>query len=95
MIDPNQQSKLSNRPIVLTEMELRRLVAEGVDDALTKLGVDAENPIEMQRDFQHLREWREAVNSVKQKGILTVIGLILTGGSVALVIGLKSMFNTP
>ena len=84
---------MTDRPIQLTESQLKKITAEAVKDALIQLGVDAGNPIEMQRDFQHLREWREATDAVQKKGLLTIVGIVFAGGCAALLLGLKDMIN--
>lgn len=81
------------RHIIMTEVQLKRLVAEGVDDALTRLGVDPANPIEMQKDFQHLRDWREATDSVRRKGMTALIGVLVAGGCAALWVGIKDLIT--
>ena len=63
----------------MTEHEIRRIVAETVDQTLTRLGVDTEDPIEFQRDLQHLRAWRESVGTVKRQSLMTAIGIITAG----------------
>ena len=63
----------------MTEAEIRRIVAETVDQTLTRLGVDTENPIEFQRDLQHLRNWRESVATVKRQSLVTAVGVIIAG----------------
>lgn len=44
---------------------------------------------EFRKDMEHLRTWRLSVNSVKSKGLLTIVGLIVTGAIGLLVAGLK------
>lgn len=61
---------------------------KAVEGALTKLGVDHQNPIEMQQDFARLREWRTSVDAIRRKGILTVVGVLVTGALAALWVGL-------
>ena len=63
----------------MTEAEIRRIVAETVDQTLTRLGVDTEDPIEFQRDLQHLRSWRESVATVKRQSLITAVGIIIAG----------------
>lgn len=71
----------------MTENEIRSLVSataevtarKAAHEVLIALGVDVTRPFEMQRDFQHLRSWRESSEAVKRYGILTLIGLFLTG----------------
>lgn len=63
----------------LSEHEIRQIVAETVAETLTRLGVDAANPKEMQADFQHLRDWRESIKTVKRQGLMTAVGVITVG----------------
>lgn len=84
-----------NTQIQLTRGELKALLQEAVTDALVKLGMDIEDPLEMQRDFQHLREWRVAVAAMRTKGVLTILGLILAGLAAAVVVGVKVILQTP
>ena len=67
------------RAIRLTEAELTNVVRDAVHETFVTLGIDSSDPIEMQRDFQHLREWRVTTEQVKKKGILTLAGLIVAG----------------
>lgn len=77
--------------IVFTVQELKALVSATVVETLVKLGVDAENPIEMQRDFSHLREWRQTTESLKRRGALAVLSMLLAGGAAALWLGIKAL----
>ncbi len=71
----------------MTEEELRRLISqtvkEAVDDAmaenLLKLGIDVDEPLEIQRDMQHLRTWRHSVATVKKQSLTTAIAVITVG----------------
>ena len=63
----------------MTETEIRRIVAETVAETLIRMGVDAGDPVEMQKDMQHLRAWRESISTVKRQSLLTAIGIITTG----------------
>lgn len=72
----------------LTDAEIRELVDEAakqaarqaVRETLLTLGIDSENPLETQKDFQHLRGWRTATDTMKRQGILTATGVIVAGG---------------
>lgn len=63
----------------MTEAEIRRIVAQAVDETLTRLGIDAGEPIEVQKDMQLLRAWRESIATVKRQGIITAIGILTAG----------------
>jgi hypothetical protein len=77
----------------MTEMELKLLVRQTVSETLISLGIDHNDPIEMQADFRHLREWRRSVNSVKRYGFMTAVGVVITGLLGAIWVGLRSMTN--
>jgi hypothetical protein len=64
---------------LMTEHEIRRIVAETVDQTLTRLGVDTQDPLEFQKDMQHLRAWRESVATVKRQSLITAVGIIVAG----------------
>jgi hypothetical protein len=63
----------------LTEAEIRKIVAETVEETLTRLGIPAADPIEVQKDMQHLRGWRTASETVKRQSIITAVGILTAG----------------
>ena len=70
----------------MTDDEIRdmaRTVArEVVHEMMLTMGVDASKPaglIEMQKDFQSLREWRQSMQAVRRHGLLTAVGIIVVG----------------
>lgn len=44
---------------------------------------------EFQADLAHIRKWRKSVEAIQTKGLLTVVGLLVTGIVTLLVAGLK------
>ena len=77
----------------MTQDELRALVAGTVRETLVQLGVDPSDPLEMQRDFQHLRQWRESGEELKRKGTLTLLGIFLSGTVALMLVGLRDYFQ--
>lgn len=73
----------------MTRDELRDLIRDTVDETLTAMGVQRDSPMEMQRDFQWLRETRLASEAIKRKGILAIVGIALAGLAAAAWVGLK------
>lgn len=63
----------------MTEAEVKRIVAETVEQTLLTLGVDTEDPIELQKDLAHLRAWRESMETVRKQSLITAIGVIVAG----------------
>ena len=80
-----------DRVAIMTEDELTEHTRKVVRDTLTALGVDVSQPIEIQRDFQALRDWRKSIESVKSKALVTSIGIIVIGVAAAFWLGFKSM----
>lgn len=64
-----------------------RDIAEEVAKATVKefflaLGVnadDADAVIAVQKDFAHLRAWREASDTIKRKGLAAAVSVVVTG----------------
>lgn len=77
----------------LTEQEIERIVEKSVRKTLVTMGVDCTDPLEMQRDFQALRDWRRASESIRSKGVMTVIGILVAGTLGALWVGITHIIN--
>lgn len=77
--------------MTLTREEAEKIAKEAahtaVAETLTALGMDTSDPFELQRDFAHLRSWRRSVEKVREKSLLTAVGIITAG-----VIGLIVVF---
>ena len=86
---------VSNRMALDTDeiREIERIVAESVRQTLIQLGIAAADPIEMQRDMQHLREWRKSMESIKAKTWMTILTVFLSGLLAALWLGMKTIVN--
>lgn len=70
----------------MTEAEIKAIVKETVRETLIGLGVDAEDPTEVQQDLAFLRRWRTDAAAV---GLQTVIAVI-----VAVAVGLAGLVWT-
>lgn len=77
----------------MTRDELRELIAETVRETLTQMGADPAHPLEMQRDFQHLRQWRRAGEDLHHKGMLALLGIFLSGVVALVLVGVRDWFN--
>lgn len=89
MNEPGPENHLQN----LTPEEARLLIREAVRETFLMLGVTVDDPIEVQKDFNHLREWRNTTESIKSKGLLTMIGVMASGALAAIWLGLKEMLS--
>lgn len=68
---------------MMTEAEVRKIAHEAarqaVKETLTALGVDADHPLEAQKDFQMLRDWRRSADTVKKQSLVTAVGILTAG----------------
>lgn len=71
----------------MTEDEIKKIVSVTVSETLLKIGVNADDPIEAQKDFMHLRSWRQSTEAVKRQSMLAAIGVV-TAGMLALIWGI-------
>lgn len=78
----------------LKKDEVEAVVHMAVRETLLSMGVDTSDPIEMQRDFQSLRDWRRTSEAIRSKGTLTLIGIVTAGVLGAVWVGLKSVIRS-
>lgn len=50
---------------------------------------------EFRKDMEHLRSWRMAINDVKSKGLITLVGILVTGSVALLVAGFRGWIKLP
>lgn len=86
-----QFERRSNPPLSKNDVHL--IVTETVRQTLIQLGVDASNPMEMQKDFQHLRNWRQAGQSIQSKGILAIVAVLASGIVGFIIVGFKDWIS--
>ncbi len=73
----------------LKDQEIHDIIRSTVHETLLSLGLDTSDPIKLQKDFQHLRDWREASEFIKMKGVLTLVIIAVTGGASLFWVGIK------
>lgn len=86
---PGPEQQLQN----LTSDEVRALIREVVRETFLMLGVKVDDPIEVQKDFQHLREWRTTTDFIKSKGLMTLMGILVSGLVAAAWVGIKDFIG--
>ena len=86
---PGPEQQLQN----LTPDEAHALIREAVRETFLMLGVKVDDPIEVQKDFQHLREWRTTTGAIKSKGLMTLTGILVSGFVAAAWVGIKDFFG--
>lgn len=85
------RASLAESNDMLSKEELRELMKESVADALSHLGIDSMSPVEVQKDLQFLRELRLTSERVKNRTIVTLVGLLVAGLAAATWLGIKSL----
>lgn len=70
---------MSEATVTLTEAQLREMITETVHATLTSIGIEAGDPITMQKDFAHLRSWRESTEEIKRKSFIALVTIIVAG----------------
>lgn len=63
----------------MNEAEVKRIVAETVEQTLLAMGVDTDDPVALQKDMAHLRAWRESMETVRKQSLITAVGIITAG----------------
>lgn len=46
---------------------------------LMRLGIDVDEPVEMQRDMSFVRNWRQSAEAVKRQGMFVAVGILVVG----------------
>lgn len=87
------QLKDALREVLAEQMPRRTVIRQTVHETLAELGVDSEAPMEMQKDFQHLREARTTMEAVRSKGVLTILTFLVTGIVAAIWMGIKTFLH--
>jgi len=77
----------------LTEEDIERITAKTIEATFTRLGIDISDPMETQRDFQHLRDWRVSIKAVKRKGVLAAVSFLTVATLGAMFMGVKTQIS--
>lgn len=85
----------------LTKEEMRAMIREvveettkkAVEETFLRMGLQTDDPIEAQRDFQHLRSWRKSTESLGAKALAVAVGILITGALGALWAGLMTKLH--
>jgi len=65
-----------------TEDVAKEVAEQVVNRIFLVLGINALNPdelVKLQKDFAHLRGWRESMEIVKSRGLMAATGFLVTG----------------
>lgn len=91
----HRAAELAADKVALSHDDITKVVSQAVTQTLVQLGIDSNNPIDMQKDFQHLRQWREAGEEIKKKTRNTVVGIFIVGLVGLIVVGFREWLKIP
>ena len=75
-------------------LNVQDVVRTAVQETLISLGMDASDPMALQQDMHFVREMRIASEKMRSKGLLLVLGLVLTAAIGAMWVGLKATIGS-
>lgn len=81
-----------NRAESMKDVELA--VDRGVRHALLTIGLDVSKPIETQQDMRFLRDWRTGTQTLRSRGVVAMIGILVAGTTAAVWVGIKSFLHS-
>ena len=59
--------------------EIKSVIEAAVKETLISIGINADDAIELQKDHSFVRELRKTHEAVKRKGLLALVGAVITG----------------
>jgi hypothetical protein len=78
----------------LNALEVREIVRTAVQETLVTMGMDAGHPLKLQQDMAFLRDLRSANESLRRRGMLVALGIVVTGLTGALWLGIKAALSS-
>jgi hypothetical protein len=69
------------------------VVGKTVSTTLLQLGIDTSQPLELQKDMQYLRGWRENAQAMRGKVATAVVSALVTASLTLGVLGFKSWMD--
>ncbi len=76
-----------------TAVHVQDVVRTAVTETLITLGMDASDPMSLQQDMHFVREMRQTSEKLRSKGLLVMVGLLVTALLGAVWLGIKASFS--
>ena len=97
MTDREELEEVAKMAADHTIIGIRSTVTEavdtGIENAMTRMGLDVSAPLETQADMMFLRVTRKAASGVKSRILLTSVGLVVAGAIALLLAQLGNFFE--
>lgn len=74
-------------------VHIQEVVRTAVQETLITMGMDAKDRLGLQRDMAFLRELRDTSEKVKSRGLLVLVGILVTALCTAIWLGIKSSLH--
>lgn len=75
--------------------EIEEVIASAIERAFRDIGLDSGEVFELRRDLTFLREWRKSCELVRNRSIITFIGVTGMAFLAMLVAGVKGWITLP
>lgn len=85
-------------PVNLSPNDIEAIIERAVNRVLLRIGIaqaDDGDAIELQRDFSYLRDLRMGSQAIKNKGLLVVVGIVITAVSTLIYFGIQFFLQHP
>ena len=82
-----EELEASRAPTTVAVADAVRLA---VQETLVTMGMDATDPLQLQKDMAFIRELRETSEKVKSRGLLVLMGILVTALASAVWLGIKA-----
>lgn len=69
------------------------VVLQTISTILTSFGIEEEDRAELRADFQHLRRWRKASETVEKAGWRAIATVLITGVCGLIWLGIQTKFG--
>ena len=73
--------------------ELKTVIKAAVKETLISIGINADDAIELQKDHSFIRELRKTHEAVKRKGLLALVGAVMTGAVTLLYFLIRDLWH--
>lgn len=78
---------------VLTDGEVRRIVKDAVRQTLRESGIDPDDTKALSDDLRYVRDWRKTTDKIRDKSIMAIVTLLVSGFVAVVWLGFKAMLH--
>tara|TARA_R110000737_G_scaffold47134_6_gene67072 strand:+ start:10642 stop:10932 length:291 start_codon:yes stop_codon:yes gene_type:complete len=76
--------------VIPPTMNMQDVVRTAVQETLITLGMDVSDPLKIQQDMAFLRDLRQTHTTIRSRGMLVMVGLVVSSIAAAAWMGLKA-----